>query len=149
MQYPIVIKPKRLRYLSYFYGLILISDITGILLAFIVYGGRLPAVDYGVIIGSLLIPLVAWLYDEKSNYKRLTLVVNEKFIRVPYKQTDIRLLSPESVDRVRTSSYRSKHNLNNWIGYTFWLVSGESCFVNKHIYDPSHLSMVLKRLDGF
>jgi hypothetical protein len=147
MENSLTIKPQRLKYLYSSAGFTFMLSILLILSSTLIFKNITLA--YGGITGFWLGSLLLWIYDEKTQYKRFTLVITENYIQIPYFGGDARLPSSEALDKARTLTYKSKSTLNNWLGFTFWFANGERCLINKLLYDPSQIKIILEKLGYF
>jgi hypothetical protein len=147
MQYPVILKPAKRNYLLNLFGFFFILSTLSSLFSIIVLKQTYP-LYIGPIIGYLLGGLLLWAYDEKTKYKNWAIVINENNVEIPipYQGSKIRILSPEILDKARTLSHNSKHDLNTKLGYTFWLINGESTSIPKRLYSSSQIKLVLEKL---
>ena len=155
MQYPMVFKPLRRNYLLYLAGLSLIFVVGVILLRALVgfillkapLGSGLIWGGVGYLVASLVGFLLCWFYDERTKFKRFSIVLTETNISVliGWLGWDTRTLPLTAIDRDRTLLHNSKRNLSNLVYYTFWSISGYSISINKLMLGSSQTKELLER----
>ncbi len=143
MQYPILIKPQRHKYLLLYAGIAAIGSLGMLLSSSLIY--RNISLAYGGIIGLWLGVVIFGSYDAITKFRRHTLIVTNGYVQIPVRN-GIGLLSPQILDKDRTLAYMPKKNLDNWLSYSFWLVNGERYQISKVLYTASDLKTVLEKL---
>jgi hypothetical protein len=101
----------------------------------------------GVFTGAVLGILVLWIYDERTNFERLTVTLTENSITVPATWFQRRVVSLSILDKARTRAYNSDNNIRNRFQYTFWLINGESIVIGKAFYGKSQVNTLLEKVD--
>ena len=143
MQYPILIKPQRHKYLLGCVSCATMGSIGMLLSASLIY--KDVSLAYGGIIGLWLAFLIFGSYDAFTKFRRHTLIVTEDCVQIPTRN-GMRFLSPQFLDKARTLAYMPKKNLDNWQSYSFWLVNGEKYQIGKLLYTAADLKIVLEKL---
>ncbi len=143
MQAPMMIKPQRRKYLLFRAGIAAVASIGILLSSSLIY--RDISLAYGGITGFWLAVPLSWLYDAITKFRRYALTVSDSYVQVPFGR-GIRFLSTQTLDKARTLSYMPRKTLENWWSYSFWLVNGERCHINKHLYASSDIKIILEKL---
>ena len=153
MEYPIIVKPQKRNYLLFHIGFVWVVSILtffGFIVFSAVYSPS-SRPNIGPTIGYWLGGLLLWVYDEITGYKRFAIIISKNSVQIPAPITrsgpKVFVLSPDIIDKARTRSHNSKPGLNNKLGYTFWVVNGESITIAKLWYSSSQIKLVLDELE--